>query len=81
MHAHARIHVHACACDIQLLWERARDRVLEATRPMRRGCRGRDLIVCALLGDLDYGITGEECLGADSADIQALACGDDGSLE
>ena len=77
MHAHARIHINACACDIQLLWERARDRVLEATGPMRRGCRGRDLIVCALLGDLDHGVSGDEDLGADSAETQALACADD----
>ena len=54
-----------------LFWER--DRVLEATVPVLRSrCHGH-LVVGGLLRDLDHGVGGDEDLGADSAETQALA--------
>ena len=60
-----------------LFWER--DRVLEATVPVLRSrCHGH-LVVGGLLRDLDHGVSGDEDLGADSAETQGLACADDDS--
>ena len=47
-------------------WER--DRVLEAT-VLRGRCHGH-LVVGGLLRDLDHGVSGDEDLGADSAELK-----------
>ena len=58
-------------------WER--DRFLEATVPVLRSRCHSHLVVGGLLRDLDYGVSGDEDLGADSAETQGLACADDDS--
>ena len=58
-------------------WER--DRFLEATVPVLRSRVDGHLVVGGLLRDLDHGVSGDEDLGADSAETQGLACADDDS--